>query len=302
MTDNQPASRRAQIMTTLVWWLLKLVAALPLGVSQRLGRLVGWLHLRFNSRAARTTAANITACLPDLDESARADLIRASLVHTAQMMWETPAVWLGNLPRIEKWITQVENEHLLVEAQARDKGVIILLPHFGNWELLNTFFAGRQSITALYHPPDQVWLQPIMAKIRENFGNELVPTNVKGIARLYRCLAEKRVVAILPDQVPASGDYATFFGQTALTDRLVSRMLNKTGARALVCSISRQPRSKGFTVRFDEPSPGVYSRDLAESIQAVNDTVETCVRRDLGQYQWEYKRFRRRPEGMETLY
>ncbi|MFT4719707.1 MAG: KDO2-lipid IV(A) lauroyltransferase [Porticoccaceae bacterium] len=282
--------------------LLRGAARLPLGVSQKLGRGLGNLLYWLDSRAAKVTAINLDAChvmTPGID---RDQLIRQSLRHTGQTIMETPAVWLGQPQRIRSWITAVENDSVLDATRGPGQGMIIVLPHFGNWELLNAYYADRESLTALYHPPTQAFLQPIMAKVRENNGHELVPTNKRGIARLYRSLAEGRVIVILPDQVPASGDFVDFFGLPAFTDRLISRLVQKTGAKVVSSIFIRNADHPGFTARFAEADQAIYSGDLKESMRGVNRTVENCVAADPAQYQWEYKRFRVSPPDTTPLY
>jgi KDO2-lipid IV(A) lauroyltransferase len=298
-SDDTGANPLAVIAVRGLLWCL---ACLPLAASQWLGRHLGTLLYELDTRAARVTAINLQACgLLSGEEDSR-PLVLASLQHTGQTILETPAIWLGARRRLDRWISKVENESLLDAGLAAGKGVVVLLPHFGNWELLNVFFTRRQPMTALYHPPDQAYLRPVMAEIREKFGNEMVPTNRTGIARLYRRLGEGKVVTILPDQVPGNGEFVDFFGQPALTDRLITRLLQKTSAKVVTCIVIRQPQGSGFTVRFGEPDAEIYSTDSQRSMQALNRTVETCVRTDPAQYQWEYKRFRRYPDGSDPLY
>jgi len=282
--------------------LLRAVSKLPLKTSQQLGRGLGNLLYRVDSRAAKVTAINLDACGMLPPGTDREQMIRQSLTHTGQTMMETPAIWLGDRQRIRHWITAAENEHLLDAPREAGQGMIILLPHFGNWELLNTYYAGRESLTALYHPPNQAFLQPVMAKVREHNGHELVPTNKRGIARLYRALAQGRVIVVLPDQVPASGEFVDFFGKPAFTDKLISRLVQKTGAKVVSSLFLRNKDHSGFTARFDAADDAVYSSDLLTSMRGVNQTVENCVALDPVQYQWEYKRFRVSPPGVNPPY
>jgi KDO2-lipid IV(A) lauroyltransferase len=293
---------KERIAATLFALLLRGVAKLPLSISQALGCALGDIMYRLDARAAKVTAINLDACQIIAPGIAREQLIRQSLRHTGQTMMETPAVWLGEQQRIRRWITVVENEQVLDVTREPGQGMIILLPHFGNWELLNAYYASRGSLTALYHPPNQAFLQPIMAKVRENNGHELVPTNKRGIARLYRRLAAGGEIVILPDQVPASGEFVDFFGQPAFTDHLISRLVQKTGAKVVSSIFIRNTDQFGFTARFSAADPAVYSSDLNESMRGVNQTVEDCVAADPAQYQWEYKRFRVSPDGVKSLY
>ena len=221
-------------------------------------------------------------------------------MHTGQTMLETPAVWLGSLARTRAWITRIEGEHLLDEAIQTGAGVIVLLPHLGNWEVFNIYYAQRGKMVALYRPPRQGFMQPIMASVRGRLGNELVATNAPGIMRLYKSLAQGQVTVILPDQVPAVGNFTPFFGEPALTDILVSRLLKKTGAQAVCCAVYRE--YSGFVVRFSPVDEQLYADNLADSLRGLNQSLEQCIGCHLEQYQWEYKRYKKRPAGLKKLY
>lgn len=281
--------------------LLGLLSLLPLPIARAIGKGVGWMNFKLRTGICLTTEANIRLCLPELTESQQSGLVLASLKNTAQTMMEIPGVWLGKLERTNSWIIRVENEYLLDDALRADRGVVVLLPHQGNWEMYNVYTAAKNKhMTALYKPPDNDALKPLMLEIREKYGNELVPTNTRGIATLYRRLKSGGQVTILPDQVPRTGKFAPFFGSAALTDILISRMLKKTQAAIVCCDVIR--RDRGFIVRFSEVDEQIYSSDLDESLVALNKTIERVARTTLEQYQWSYKRFRVRPSGCKKIY
>jgi KDO2-lipid IV(A) lauroyltransferase len=284
-------------VTGLLRLVLRLQALMPLGFSQWLGRGFGSLNYYLGSRSTQVTKQNLQLCLPELSPAEIQKLTYQSMRQTGMTAFETPAVWLSDLSRTSAWIESVENEQLLDDAMASDQGTLVLLPHLGNWEMFNVYFASKGRMTALYQPPRQDWAKPLMAKVR---GDNLVPTNRHGLATLYRELKDGQVVTVLPDQVPATGEFAPFFGQPALTDRLVPRMLRKTGARAIICIVYR--KSGKFHLRFDEVDNDVYAADLTTALAALNLSVEKSIRKKLVQYQWEYKRFRERPAGAKKLY
>lgn len=276
---------------------MRLQAILPLSVSRWIGRSFGSLSYLLKSRSSQVTELNIRLCFTELSEVEVNDLTRQSMQHTGMAAFETPAVWLSRRDRTQAWITSVENEELLDEAMKSDRGTLILLPHLGNWEMFNVYFSTKGRMTALYHPPRQEWLKPIMSQIR---GDNLVPTNRKGLMTLYKQLEAGKVVTVLPDQVPSSGEFAPFFQEPALTDRLVPRLLQKTGAEALMCVVFRH--AKGFTVRFEKPDSELSDQDTETALVALNRSIEKSMKDHVPQYQWEYKRFRERPSGYKKLY
>lgn len=290
-------------MATLVQTLLYLLSLLPRKLSQRLGVLAGILNHRLGTRLARVTRANIDLCMPDFsDNQSDGDkLSRQSLIETGKTLLETPAVWLGDSERIDEWIQVVHNEAMLQEHLDDSAGLLVLLPHMGNWELFNVFFRRYGQMTALYQPPRQDYMRKVMQKVRERHGNHLVPTTRSGLKQLYKTLTEGGTVVILPDQVPATGRFVPFYGHPALTDVLASRLLQKTGAKALGITMIRTEEGL-FEAHILAPDSTIYDPDEETSTRAVNDLMQVCAEISPKQYQWDYKRFRERPAGSEKIY
>ena len=284
-------------MAGLVRMLLRLIAGLPRPVAQAAGSFIGRMSYLVDNRSAKVTRANLSLCFPGEDTET---LVKRSLIETGRTMMETPAVWLGDLGRVDGWISEVRGEALLREAIAEDRGLLILLPHTGNWELFNVFYRRYGVMTALYHPPRQAFMKAVMAEVRARHGNTMVPTTRSGLKQLFRTLTSGGTVVVLPDQVPASGDYVPFFGVDALTDPLGVRLCEKTGARVLGMAILRNDNGQ-FTVHILAPDESLYAGGR-EGLVAINTMVETCARLSLPQYQWEYKRFRERPAGEQKIY
>ncbi len=290
----------------LIYGFIRVVSLLPLPLAQWLGRQIGNLSWALDSRAAKVTLANLELCLPELTDAERQRLARDSLRQTGMQMMETPASWLGDRTRILGWIQGASNYDALNESIAADTGTIIILPHIGNWELINVFMSQHErqrEFVGLYAPPNKDYLKKLISEVRLRYGNELVPTTVKGIGTMLRRLKEGKLVLLLPDQVPASGEFAPFFGEDALTDIITVRMLERCpGARAFTCTIERLDNAAGFYIHFGEAHPDLYSSDRATALAGMNKSVEACVRQLPAQYQWEYKRFKERPAGKRRIY
>ena len=112
------------------------------------------------------------------------------------------------------------------------------------------------------------------------------------------------MVGILPDQVPGGtgGMFAPFMGIEANTVKLVSRLIDRTECEVVSLCAIRRPNGEGFDMVFKPADPGIYSKDLATSIAALNRSIEAAIESHPEQYQWEYKRFRDQPEGQPSFY
>jgi KDO2-lipid IV(A) lauroyltransferase len=270
-------------------------------MSQAVGWLIGYGHFLTRSKPCRVTQANIGLCFDHLSAVEQKKLVLDSLISTGKTLMETPAAWLGDSKYLLKWISKIEGEELLLAAQADSQGILLLLPHLGNWELLNVYLSQRGGTTALYKPPKLTSLGDAIVALRSQYGNEMVATDKRGLSRLFRALAEGRVVTVLPDQIPESGLFADFFGSQAFTDRLGYRLSQRGNVTVLAVAVYRLP-SGLFKICFSKPHPDFASADEQTAVQGINKTVEACVRVCPEQYQWEYKRFKLRPEGEKKLY
>lgn len=277
---------------------------MPLPVVHFLGAGLGWLMIIFPNRSRAVVRTNIKLCFPELGESEQVKLIRKSLIEMGKTLLETGILWLGSKNRFERLIKGVEGELLIKKGLQRDKGVIVIAPHIGNWEAVGLYCAARYPMVSLYKPPRIAALDEIVRGSRERSGASLVPTDVQGVISLYKALAENKVTGILPDQDPKEGkrNFSPFFGIQANTMVLLSRLIRKTGAQPVLVYAERLPYGKGFCMHFEEVPEAVSDRNLETSLQALNALVESLVRRYPGQYQWAYKRFNRRPDGEKPLY
>ncbi|MGA0706403.1 MAG: lysophospholipid acyltransferase family protein [Steroidobacteraceae bacterium] len=287
---------------------LHVLSWLPLGWARRLGRVLGTLSWWTHSRMRQTTQTNLGLCFPELSEADREQLARASLQATMQTIMEAGAAWLWPVRRTLALIRRVDNLALLQQAKAAGKGVIVLAPHLGNWEILGLYLntCGLGQSYQLYQAPADPRLDTLIHRARSRAGATMVATDNKGVAQLLRALRTGGIAGILPDQVPdaGGGDYASFFGWPVLTMTLLTRLQQKTDALVVVAAARRvnTPEGGGFELVFRDPHPEIYAKDMQAALAGMNRSIEALVRESPEQYQWEYKRFRRLPPGSPRVY
>ena len=288
----------------LIAGLLRMVSYLPLGAAQFIGKWLGLLAWKLGGRPKKITDINLDICLPELTEEQRRDLSRDSLAHTGMTALEIPLMWEWPVDKCLGLIKETEGLELVDEALATGKGLILLAPHLGNWELAGLFFSSRYKMAALYSPPHIKEFEDYMIRVRGRLGSELVRGDRKGLMRLMGILKEGGVAGILPDQSPRgkTNAYAPFFGMDVMTMTLVGKLVQKTGANVLVTYAERLPNGEGFKILVAPAEPGIGADDAVAGATALNQSVEKVVRMAPEQYQWEYKRMRHRPPGNPNPY
>lgn len=283
--------------------LFKLLALLPLGLLRALGAALGSLMWLINGRAAKVTCENIALCFPELSAAGQTRLARQSLQETAKTAMEAGAIWRNSWPWLQGKIVAMEGDEILRAKLAEGKGVLVLAPHHGNWEVVAPYLASVANLTAMYQPLDNPKMDELVLAGRSKLNITMAPTNRKGVMMLFKALQGGTIVGILPDQVPgreAGGEIAPFFGQPALTMTLVHGLIQRTGCA--VCSCYAERIAGGFKLVVLEADAQIHSEEQLASVTGLNASVAACVRRAPAQYQWEYKRFRRLPAPYPKRY
>ena len=289
------------MVVRLIRALVHIIALLPLRAARGLGAAIGWLAWAVKSRGAITTLTNLKACYPDMSDRELRRLAGRSMRHWGMTLCEIPVVWRRGGDSLA-WVTDVHGADVAERIAQRDRGVMIVSPHLGNWELMGYWGGSQGPITTLYQPPRRFDLDDLLVDARRKTGATLVPTNVRGVGQLIKALKKHELVGILPDMEPdmGSGEFAPFFGVPALTMTLIHSLHQRSGAMIVLC-FARRVRG-GFELVLLEPDEDIYSEDPVASVAALNHTIEKLVAMAPEQYQWEYKRFKRRPDGYPKLY
>lgn len=288
----------------LIVALLRACARLSLPANHRFGARVGSLSYRISRELRHVTDTNLTLCLPELNAAQRDRLTADSLIETGKAMTELGALWLWPTERVVGLVREVSNEYLVVDALNAGKGAIMVSPHLGAWELMGFYLSVKYGITSMFKPPRIERLGGLMRQARERAGARLVPTDAGGVRSLLQALKKGELIGLLPDQDPGrgGGEFAPFFGVPANTITLVARLAQRAHAPVIFCYAERLPAGQGFHLYFEAAPQGIDAADTTTSLCAMNDAVARLVRRCPAQYQWNYRRFRTRPDGAGALY
>lgn len=296
-------------MTFIANLLLWFLSCVPLAWLRGLARAMGWISARLNTESSIVTATNLKHCYPELERAEVRRLTEQSLSHTAMLGLEAGLTWRTSVADCLALVQREQGRELLEQAVSEQDGVLLLVPHLGNWEFMSPWLCEFQ-LTALYDPPKIKALDPIIRESRERAGIQMLPIDASGLRRVYQVLARQTsghdtaagggsasgLVVLLPDQAPgrqAGSVLAPFFGQPAHTMTLVHRLVKRTKPRLLMGAALRVPG--GFEVVIESLEQAPYLESPEAAAAAMNESLESMINRAPEQYQWEYKRFKRTP-------
>lgn len=285
-----------------MYFLLKLVALLPLSLLQLIASWFALLLNSFESSIKRITRINVQLAYPDLNAEQYKILIKNSLKSQCMTYIESIKCWGMPAEYNLALFKNIYGEQYFTEALANKKGVIVVIAHFGCWELLNAWLNQYASPMIMYKPSKNKGLDRFMLEARQRLNATLVPTDENGVRAIFKHLKQGGLTVILPDHLPkeSGGIYADFFGQKALSTTLVSKLANKTQCNVIGISCLRNSDTH-FDIQCTQLSDNILSKDLQVSVNQLNQDVEAMINVAPEQYIWSYKRFRK-VEGQFNIY
>jgi len=278
--------------------LIGFLGFLPFSWMGFLGRVFGLLVFKLAKKEREKTVRNIRMGYPDMtwlqaEKFAQAVWIRLgwNLFEVARWVPMSQEEVVSQVVRVEGW------EHM-ENALARQKGVIIVSGHLGNWELMGAYFASKTPTVAvaqkLYDPRFDnlvTWMRSEKLKI---------PMIKRGLALrgILEALKSNNAICALVDQDTGNdGVFVPFFGKPAWTQSGVARIAYKTGA-ALVPAFVVRGADGRFEMHVEReievPRTGDAEKDVLETVRRYTEVIESYVKAYPDQWVWMHERWKTR--------
>ncbi len=277
----------------MIKFLTGLFARIPLPVAHMIGAALGWTAYWMAPQYRHRLRENLISSRIAENPEAFRQLLQTSVAESGRAILELPFIWVRPTQDLLAKIQAVDGWDAVVAARAEGKGVIMLTPHLGCFELIGRYLAAQFPITLLYRPPKLSWLEPMLRAGRLRDHAKLATTDIRGVRALLKTLKRGDAIGILPDQAPGAGEgvWADFFHRPAYTMTLIQRLQQLTGAPIIIMYAERLTGDKGFKLHFRRISKHLGEDDVTAA-REINAAMELLIRECPRQYLWSYNRYK----------
>ncbi|HOL67166.1 MAG TPA: lysophospholipid acyltransferase family protein [bacterium] len=215
-----------------------LAVHLPLPVAYFIARRVADWRYYFLPELRRQVTSNLRVVLKQRQQLTGVPADAASLRFTVRQVYYYFARYLTDFLRSPRWTLQtvkrmvkVENLDYLREALSRQRGVVALTAHWGNWELAGIVASLLGfKVAAIAFP----YRSPSVARLfirRRQFQGVRVISTGGNPKQLLRAIRNNEVIAVLGDRLfGEKGILVEFMGQPTLLPRGPATLAVRTGA------------------------------------------------------------------------
>jgi KDO2-lipid IV(A) lauroyltransferase len=278
-------------------WLLH--AMLPVAGLAWLGERLGGLLYRFAGARRHVVATNLRLCFPEVDETARAALVRAHFRAAGRAGLLETVAWWGRRETLERLVRVEGMEHL---ESVRGRPLIVLAPHFlglnpGGIRLSLLLGDGVSMYARIKNPV----IDRLMLHSRTRFGNHRMITRQEGLKPILRGLKRGQPFYYLPDMDLGRRNsvFVPFFGVPAATVTALPRIAQASDG--VVLPVVTRWEENTYVARLYPPWLDFPSGDDTADARRMNAFIEERVRERPEQYFWMHRRFKTQPEGKRGL-
>ena len=255
----------------LVGW--KIVQVLPEKSAYSLFEKLGKIFYNRNGKAVQRLRSNLQVVLP----SAKSDELEEIVIKGISSYFR---YWCDTF-RFPGWSNQkildsvtATNENLLKDPVAAGTGVIVALPHSGNWDHAGAYFCAQG--IPLVSVAERVKPEKLFQKFltyRQAMGMEILALDSNTLPTLSNRLGEGKLIALVADRdFSKSGVEVDFFSKKAKMPIGPAVLSLRTGAPLITAQVSYN--ANGIQIDFLGPLTPRIEGSLEERAK---DLVQQCA-------------------------
>jgi KDO2-lipid IV(A) lauroyltransferase len=250
----------------LGWWIVR---SLPERAAYSLFYSIGEFTHRRNGKSIQRLRSNLSIVNPALDELELETLVARSMSSYMRYWCDTFRIQNWSTERIRKTVTTT-NEQLLLDPMEDGRGVVVALPHSGNWDHAGAYFCslGIPLVTVAERLKPEALFQKFL-RHREAMGFEVLSLDSRSFVTLVKRAKENRLIALVADRdLSHSGIDVDFFGSNARMPAGPALLAVKTGIPLIVAHVSYS--RNGIHIDFHPvhvPTEGSESERVTQTVQ-----------------------------------
>lgn len=261
----------------LLGW--KIIGVLPEKSAYKLFFALASSMYRKNGKSVRRLRANYSVVKPELSPEDLENLVIAGLESYMRYWCDTFRIHRWSSSRIASTVSTTGDE-LLRNPMQTGRGVVIALPHSGNWDHAGAYFCneGFPLVTvAEVLKPEKLFKK--FLTYREEMGFEVLGLDSRAFITLVKRAREKRLIALVADRdLSASGIEVQFFGRRAKMPAGPAVLAIKEGLPLVAAHVSYT--LSGIHIDFQSVAISSLegeSEKIAETVQNIARAFEVGI-------------------------
>lgn len=258
----------------------RLIRILPSRIAYGVFERIAIRAYRKNGRRVQRLRSNYKQIRPHLSDSDIESMVVAGMKNALRYWCDTFRISDWSRADVLETVT-TENEELLLDGAKSGRGVIVGLPHAGNWDHAGYYFCSKGievNTVAEHLKPDRLF-KKFLAH-RERMGIRVLDLAGAVTEELAARLRTGKLVALVADRdLSKNGISVNFFGATARMPAGPALLAYRTSADLIVAFVSYRPR--GIHIKFSGPIEVNRDSPEREEVERVTQMLARSFESDI---------------------
>ncbi len=251
----------ARFFFHIIYGLLWLISWLPLRILYLGSDVLYFLNFYLIRYRRKISLKNLKNSFPSKSSSELRKISKKFYRHFSDLMVEGVSL-ISMKPEESLKRFSYKNLSVLDDIHRDGKSIILLFPHYGNWEwLANLEMVSPFHFLAIYKPMSSLFFDNLFKKLRERYGGETVPMK-SSLRRILKSMSnnEQTITFFLYDQRPRKNDlhhWLSFMSQETPVLLGAEKIARKTGQTVVFLKTTKLKRGyyeNEFIKICDDPS------------------------------------------------
>ena len=273
-----------------------LLNLLPYSMLMKFASCLGSFTFSFIRIRRKVVIENIKNAFPELSSREVLNLAKKSYQHFSKIFLELAHLNQFSSEQLKAKII-VKTPEVIEEIKSSGKGQIILIGHFGSWEVFALYFSLIKDFAAIAKKQKDQVIEDFILSLRTRFGGKIFYSR-EPITNGIQWLKKGNAFTIVGDQdARHHGIFVPFLGQPSSTYTGVSIFALRSKVDVYFATPVRTRDGK-YEISIEkihaveEGYPKGFSKEL---ITRYMNKLEEAVRKHPEQYFWMHKRWKTKP-------
>ena len=270
--------------------LLLIIAYLPSPLQRLVSKLFSFLICYAIPSRQKIISNNIDIAYPQISQEEKKELITKNYQMLGYSIIEMAQAWFLPVSYLKKRVMLKGTEHL-ENAKKANQGVVILVPHYCNVEIIGILLSIKQPIHITY----QIAKNATFNHFQNNRRNRTIKTTIssKNLRQMIRVLKNKELLCYAPDQskYESNAPYIPFFSKKVKTTTGTVKLAKAGNAQVIPLFAYYDSDLKKYSLEL-QPALKFIDNDNIKNTTIVNQAIESLILKNPKQYLWAHKRFK----------
>ena len=243
-------------------------------------------------RSKKIILSNIKKVIPNINTENEKKLIKSMWNNYGRVFAEYMFIKNFRIGNLESNIN-IEGQEILDKIKKNNKQVVFISGHLSNFELMALSLEKNNiQLAAIYRPLNNIFLNPIMEKIRKKYiCKKQIKKGIGGLKKLIKLKKNNFSTALMIDQRVSEGILSDFFKEKALTTTIPAQLVKKFNIPVVPVYIERI-KKMNFKIKIKDPIFFSKEKSIQEITDELNIELEKMIIQNPEQWIWSHNRWK----------